>query len=41
VHERGCYADVPVEEIRRAFREFYPKYFMLGPDAAKESFTPA
>jgi transglutaminase-like putative cysteine protease len=41
LHQRGSYADVPVEEIQRAFRELYPKYFMLGPDAAKESFTPA
>ena len=41
VRERGSYADVPADEIRRAFSELYPKYFMLGPDAAKESFTPA
>jgi transglutaminase-like putative cysteine protease len=38
VRERGSYADVPVGEIRQAFRATYPKYFMLGPDAAKEKF---
>jgi len=41
VHERGSYADVPVDEIRRVFSETYPKYFNLGPDAAKLSFAPA
>ena len=38
VHDRGSFADVPVEEIRRVFRETYPNYYTLGPDAAKESF---
>lgn len=41
VLERGSYADVPVDAIRQAFSELYPRYFMLGPDAAKERFTPA
>ena len=40
VHDRGSFADVPVEEIRRVFRETYPNYYTLGPDAAKESFIP-
>ena len=40
LHDRGSYADVPVEEIQRAFREAYPKFYRLGADAAKESFTP-
>jgi len=38
--DRGTHADVPVEEIQRAFREAYPKFYRLGADAAKESFTP-
>jgi hypothetical protein len=41
VRDRGTYADVPAEEIRRVFAETYPKYFNLGPDAAKLSFAPA
>ena len=41
VRDRGSYADVPADEIRRVFRETYPKYFNLGPDAAKLSFAPA
>ncbi|HEX9396174.1 MAG TPA: transglutaminase domain-containing protein [Burkholderiales bacterium] len=40
LRERGSYADVPVDEIQRAFREAYPKFYRLGADAAKESFTP-
>ncbi|HEX7220792.1 MAG TPA: transglutaminase family protein [Burkholderiales bacterium] len=38
LRDRGVYADVPVEEIQRAFREAYPKFYALGADAAKESF---
>ncbi|HJY78615.1 MAG TPA: transglutaminase family protein [Burkholderiales bacterium] len=41
VRERGSYDDVPADEIRRAFSETYPKYFNLGPDAAKLDFAPA
>jgi len=41
VRDRGTYADVPAEEIRRVFAETYPKYFNLGPDAAKLDFAPA
>jgi transglutaminase-like putative cysteine protease len=41
VRERGSYDDVPAEEIRRVFSQTYPKYFNLGPDAAKLSFAPA
>ena len=40
LHDRGTHADVPVEEIQRAFREAYPKFYRLGAEAAKESFTP-
>ena len=41
LRDRGSYADVPVEEIKQAFRETYPRYYNLGPDAAKETFAPA
>jgi len=41
VRDRGTYGDVPADEIRRVFSETYPKYFNLGPDAAKLSFVPA
>ena len=41
VRDRGSFADVPVEEIKRVFSETYPNYYTLGPDAAKESFAPA
>ena len=41
VRDRGSYGDVPAEEIKRVFRETYPKYFNLGPDAAKLDFAPA
>jgi transglutaminase-like putative cysteine protease len=38
VRDRGSYADVPADEIRQVFRATYPKYYMLGPDAAKQNF---
>ena len=38
LRDRGVYADVPVEQIQRAFRDAYPKFYALGADAAKESF---
>jgi transglutaminase-like putative cysteine protease len=41
VRDRGSYADVPADEIRRVFEATYPKYYNLGPDAQKESFAPA
>lgn len=41
VRERGVFADVPADEIRRAFREAYPQQFNLGPDAARQVFAPA
>jgi transglutaminase-like putative cysteine protease len=41
VRDRGSYADVPVEEIKRVFREAYPGLYKLGKDAAKESFAPS
>jgi len=40
LRERGSYADVPVDEIQRVFRETYPRFYSLGKDAAKETFTP-
>lgn len=41
VYDRGVFADVPVEQIKRVFGETYPNYYNLGPDAAKETFAPA
>ena len=41
VHDRGAFQDVPAETIKQVFRETYPDYFNLGPDAVKESFAPA
>jgi transglutaminase-like putative cysteine protease len=41
VHDRGVFADVPAQEIKRVFAETYPEYYNLGPDAAKASFAPA
>ena len=38
VRMRGTYADVPADEIRQAFAELYPRFYNLGPDAAKEAF---
>jgi len=38
VRDRGNFADVPAAEIQKAFREFYPKLYGLGRDAARESF---
>ena len=35
---RGSFADVPVDEIRAAFREYYPRLYALRGAAAKESF---
>lgn len=40
LRDRGQFADVPVDEIQRAFREAYPKFYALGRDATKETFTP-
>jgi transglutaminase-like putative cysteine protease len=41
VNQRGAFADVPAEEIKRVFRETYPKFYNLGSDPAKETFAPA
>ena len=41
LRDRGTYADVPVDKIQQAFREAYPRFFRLGRDAAKETFTPS
>jgi len=35
---RGSYADVPVEEITRAFREAYPVLYAMKGAAAGEQF---
>ncbi|MDA1117839.1 MAG: transglutaminase family protein [Proteobacteria bacterium] len=39
LRERGSFADVPVAEIQRVFRESYPVLYGLGKDAAKETFA--
>ena len=38
LRDRGRFADVPVDEIQRAFREAYPRLFAMGADVAKETF---
>jgi transglutaminase-like putative cysteine protease len=38
VRDRGSFADVPAAQIQQAFREFYPRLYDLGRDAARESF---
>jgi transglutaminase-like putative cysteine protease len=38
LRDRGVYADVPVEEIQRVFRDTYPKLYALGAAAAREIF---
>lgn len=40
LRERGSFADVPVAEIQRVFRETYPALYGLGREAAKEAFSP-
>jgi hypothetical protein len=40
LRERGSFADVPVAEIQRVFRESYPALYGLGKEAAKEAFSP-
>jgi transglutaminase-like putative cysteine protease len=39
LRDRGNFADVPVTEIQTAFRDAYPKFYRLGPNAAKETFV--
>ncbi len=39
LRERGSFADVPVAEIQRVFRETYPVLYGLGKEAAKETFA--
>jgi transglutaminase-like putative cysteine protease len=39
LRDRGSFADVPVAEIQRAFREHYPGLYKLGRDAARETFA--
>lgn len=38
LRDRGTYADVPVEEITRVFREAYPVLYALRGEAAGETF---
>jgi transglutaminase-like putative cysteine protease len=38
LRDRGVYADVPVDDIQRTFRETYPRFYALGKAAAKETF---
>lgn len=39
VHDRGTFADVPAEQIKRDFRDYYPSHYALGQGAAKERFA--
>ena len=39
VRERGSYADVPAEDIKRVFSETYPQIFNLGPTATRREFV--
>jgi transglutaminase-like putative cysteine protease len=41
LRDRGTFADVPVEKIQQAFEEAYPRFYRLGRDAARETFTPS
>ncbi|MGE0874007.1 MAG: transglutaminase family protein [Burkholderiales bacterium] len=38
LHDHGSFADVPVERIRKAFRESYPDFYDLKEASARESF---
>jgi len=38
LRDRGSFADVPVDEIRAAFREYYPRLYALHGETARESF---
>ncbi len=38
LRDRGSHADVPAEEITRAFREAYPVLYALGGEAAEDTF---
>lgn len=38
LRDHGTFADVPVERIRKAFREVYPDFYDLKESAAKETF---
>ena len=38
LRDRGSFADVPVEEIREAFRVYYPRLYALRGEAARETF---
>src|SRR3954447_19881795 len=38
LRSRGSFTDVPVDEIREAFREYYPRLYALRGSAAKETF---
>jgi len=38
LRDRGNFADVPAEDIKRVFAETYPRFYNLGPDAARQKF---
>jgi transglutaminase-like putative cysteine protease len=38
LHDHGSFADVPVESIRKVFREVYPDFFGMKESAASERF---
>src|SRR5438067_9066609 len=38
LRDRGNFADVPAEDIKRVFAETYPNFYNLGPGAARQKF---
>ena len=40
LRDRGSFADIPIDDIQKVFRETYPRFYKLGKDAAKETFAP-
>jgi transglutaminase-like putative cysteine protease len=38
LRDRGNFADVPAEDIKRVFAETYPRFYNLGPEAARQKF---
>jgi len=38
VADRGSFADVPADDIKRVFSETYPRFFIAGADAARLKF---
>src|SRR2546430_16739237 len=38
LRDRGNFADVPAADIKRVFAETYPRFYNLGPEAARQKF---